>query len=361
MKKTKISFEGNRVDVDQGFIDGLEYMGTLTDLYCPNKNRHIPQNFRKPLYELFRLAKTRMKFSGRDRDMPERLSAIKGLESFADFVSDTDEKHTIAVVNYASRIATGDLKQIDPDASDSSFRASFSGLRGYQDYNRKMLLSAAICHDCAYPITTGTEFREKDIRELHQQNASQEFRKFAEEINKKFNSFGRRAYKSDEIYEFKAKLMKEMPFYEKDDVDGTSHIISLHDIPPFNPSDRYIELLLSHREADRLWMLDRAGFALDILRKLIKSHGREYNPLEMLAHNVARHIEEEKDYTEKDRKVIVFKSYLGLRGFYPTLYVTDIGFKIFQELIEKRWQEYEISKEEFFESLDKRLKEGEIK
>lgn len=358
MTKQKISVRGRKLEVDQAFLDGLEYMGTLTDLYCPNKNEHIPEGLRKPLYELFRLAKSRMKEAGRDRDLPERLRAIRGLENFADFVSDTDEKHTITVVDYASEIATGDMKEIDPDASDSSFKRYFSGLKGYKDYDKKMLLSAAICHDCAYPITTGTEFREKEIRVLHQQNAAQEFKKFAEAINEKFDFFGRRAYKSDIIYELRNE---SMPFYQQDEIDGTAHIISVHDSPPFSPSDKHIELLLSHREADRLWMLDRAGFALDILRKLIKSNGKEYSPLEMLAHNVARHIEESRAYSEKDKKVIGFKSYLGIRGFYPTLYATDRGFKIFEKSIEKRMDEYEVTKQEFFSCLDQRLQEGERK
>ncbi len=353
MKKTKISVGGNRIDVDQGFLDGLEYMGTLTDLYRPDINEHIPKDLQKPLYFLFDRAKARMKLAGRDRDLPERLKTIKGLEDFVDFVSDTDEKHTIAVVDYASKITTGELNKIDPDAPpDFSLRMPFSGLGGYLDYDRKKLLSAAICHDCAYPITAGTQFRDKEIRKLHQQEAAEEFKKLAEAINKRFDFLGRRVYRSDLI--FKNKLP---PFYSQDETDGTVYIISLHDSPPFSPLDKHIELLLSHREADRLWMLDRAGFALDILRKLIKSNEGEYCPLEMLAHNVARHIEEARAYSEENRKVIRFRYYEN----YPTLYATNKGFEIFKELIEKRMQEYNLSRDDFFKKLQKRLERGEGK
>lgn len=298
MTKIKIVIPQVTYDVDTALVDGLRYMGTLNELDLNSVNPQFHEQFRK----LFDYAKIRMEEGGRDRHLPDLVRQILVNEPDAPtWVSDTDARHTVASFGNLSEICNGE---------------------SYHPNDQKRLLTAMVVHDCAYPKTQDfAAFTSSDTRLVHMQEAEREFRDFAGWINRDYPGF-----------------------YSAEDIDEICSIVRQHDNPgvkkdrkvlqfSYNPPKR--ELVWAHREADRLWMLDKAGFALDLLRRLVESNPW-YDPAKYLDHVVSTHLKEAEKYQDADSCIV--------HNGKKSMYRTPTGFNIFTRLIRDRTAEYQIAK-----------------
>lgn len=274
---------------DRVFIGALGYLGSLHEL---NLNG-IEQRRIAPLSLLFEYAREMIKNGGREPDLPEKMAGFfKNIPAAASWVTVTDEKHTIASTNYMWEIARGE---------------------GFTSQQQNWVLSTVIVHDCAY--TPSKDF--KSQRLTHMRDGETAFRKFAPEINKLY------------------------PYYYSDiDVEVICSIIRQHDNPSVKVNDKTLrfsydppppKIQWALREADRLWMLDRGGFALDLVRKIVKDDP-SYNPGEYLKYVISRHVEESEIYKYNE---LCFEYQRN-----KTLYRTPTGFNIFQRLVRERVREY---------------------
>jgi len=282
----------------EAFVEGLKDLGNLHGLNISGPP-DIGDCCQEQFGLLFKYATRRMGLAGRDRDLPAAMLEVNGLPAeAADWVKDTDKKHTITSFDYLVEICCE------------------------EDYDMgamKRACSAMIVHDCAYPRTTSFEdFTSTQSRSRHMINGAEAFRNYALLINDNYPDS-----------------------YSRQEIEDISAIIEIHDNPgigiPFEPDNPQLKLLLSHREADRLWMVDNAGFALDLARRL----GEEdpwYDPAKYLAHVVSVHMKERSAYDDD----LGFLEYLGR----PTLYTTKAGFAIFKREVDARMREYEISENE---------------
>ncbi len=282
---------------DNTLIDALIFLGTLHELDLT----HVETNLQKPLLKLFEYAQARMQLGGRDRDLPGKIKEFFVNQPNApQWVTDTDLKHTVACFGYSEEITRKE---------------------GFTTQERKIVLSAIIVHDCAYPKTEDfATFTSPDTRLSHMRDGETEFRNFANEINTEFPDF-----------------------YSPDEIEIVCSIVRQHDNPSvkidgktlqfsYNPPPQ--KLMWAHREGDRLWMLDRGGFALDLIRRLLESNPW-YNPSKYLEHVISEHLKESGKYENNDGCI----SYQGEK----TLYRTASGFEIFQRLVRERAEEYNIN------------------
>lgn len=219
---------------DTALVRALMFLGTLREFDFT----HIEGSLRKPLMKLFEYAQVRMELGGRDRGLPEKIKGFFMNQPNAfEWVTDTDLKHTVASLGYLAEITKNE---------------------GFTPQEQKIVLSAMIVHDCAYPKTKDfIAFTSSDTRLSHMRDGEAEFRNFANKINGEFPGF-----------------------YTPDEIEIVCSIVIQHDNPSvildgktlqfsYNPPPQ--QLMWSHREADRLWMLDRGGFALDLIRRVLES------------------------------------------------------------------------------------------
>jgi len=273
-------------------IEGLKYLGNLTELNLSGVDKELqPQ-----LTRLFECTQERIILGGRDRHLPGLIKDFfLNQPSATEWVTDTDAKHTVASFDYLTEIANGETFNLG---------------------ERKIVLSAMIVHDCAYPEVE--DYR--GARVQHMVDGENEFRNFAQQINAEFPDF----YSNDEI-EIICSIVRQHdnPSVKK---DGQRLQFS-YDPPP-------AKLLWAHREADRLWMLDRGGFTLDLIRRALEDNPT-YDPSEYLKYVVSRHLTEAKNYQDNESCLL----YHGQKS----LYRTRTGFEIFQRLIMERAEEYGVN------------------
>lgn len=250
---------------------------------------------------LMEYARERMMLGGRDRLLPEFLDTTSLKEPDAkQWVTDTDFSHTIASLSYLAEICKGE--RISPK-------------------DCKVVLSAMIVHDCAYPVTKSfDDFVNEENRKLHMQNAEQHFRTWSQKIN----AMCRKSFGGE--------------FYSGNDIELICRIVRQHDNPGIGIDFDYAgirnhKLLWAHREADRLWMVHRAGFALDLVRRLLEENPW-YDPKRYMRDKViARHVCESAIYAHDLDKCL---PYSGQK----TLYRTHTGMMIFEREVKARAQEY---------------------
>lgn len=292
---TKLEIEAARSD--KALIGALSYLGTLSK---PDFS-DVEHGFQLPLMVLFGYSRERIKLGGRDRDLPEKIEGFfPNLPEASDWVSDTDLKHTVASFGFLNEITA---------------KENFT----YPE--RKIVLSAIIAHDCAYPKTKDlSAFRSADTRLSHMRDGEAEFRNFALKINSIFHGF-----------------------YTPGDTEIVCSIIRQHDNPSVKIDGKNLEfsynpppekLMWAHREADRLWMLDRGGFALDLARRILETDP-QYNPSDYLKHVISSHLKEAEKYPDQEKCIL----YKGEK----TLYRTKAGFEIFRRLLNERAKEYHIT------------------
>lgn len=297
MGKIELIIPEARFEVDENLIEGLRYMGTLNQLSLTD----VPEQFHAPLQKLFQYAKDRMKKGGRDRHLPTLLEKILVNEPEAStWVSDTDARHTIASFDYLTKICTGEK---------------------YSFEDMKRVLSSMIIHDCAYPETGNVAQFNSDARIFHMQEASRIFVDFANKINQEY-----------------------LGFYSDNDVNEICALVGQHDNPDVMREDRTFlnfkynppkeELLWAHREADRLWMPDKGGYALDLLRRLV-SPNPWYDNKKYIHHVIKIHTEEAERYVD-NKNCFIYRDK-------KTIYRTKTGFNLFKELINQRAKEYEVN------------------
>ena len=87
---------------DTALISALTYLGTLRELDLSD----IEQNLRAPLARLFGYTCERIALGGREPDLPRKVgSFFKDQPGAADWMADTDVKHTVASFIYLVEIA----------------------------------------------------------------------------------------------------------------------------------------------------------------------------------------------------------------------------------------------------------------
>lgn len=285
IKMTKMS-DLTSFSLKSGFPSPPETYFQRLKTLC-EKGLETRMGFEHPLDRLLEYAQDKMKEGGRDRDLPELIGKIFGKNEFPEapsWVENTDLSHTIAGLDYLTEICNKEK---------------------FSRQEQKIVLSAFIMHDCAYPRISGSEeFTNPRTREVHMREGAKAFREFAEKVAS--NSFS------------------------ENEVNQIEAIIGQHDNPSIGKDFDYSlvpnrRLLYAHREADRLWMLDSSGFTLDLLRKFVK--GKNCDSYKHLKHVVGRHIQEAELYSNKEE--------CQKLGNFPTLYRTATGFKIFGQLIGK--------------------------
>ena len=152
-------------------------------------------------------------------------------------------------------------------------------------------------------------------------------------------------------------------FYTPTDINLVEVIIENHDNPgiglPFSlETTKDIGTLYSlfiHRESDRLWMLDEAGFSLDLLRRVIENG--KFEPENYLGEVISKHIKEGIKYGNSlDRSGINLKRYVIGAESYPTLYVSNTGFGIFLRLINQACLDYGLDRNKVDENTKAYLK-----
>jgi hypothetical protein len=292
---SKLEVEAARSDT--ALIGALKYLGTLRELDFS----YVETDMQSPLNQLFEYAKTRMEVGGRDRDLPKKIDGFFPNQPHApEWVSDTDLKHTVASFDYLTGITNKER---------------------FTHQDKKIVLSALLVHDCAYPRTKDfAAFTNSDTRLSHMKDGEAEFRIFANKINDKYSNF-----------------------YSLGEIEIICSIVRQHDNPSikldgktlqFNYNPPSQRLMWAHREADRLWMLDRGGFALDLIRRLLESEP-SYNTTDYLQHVISGHMKEALKYENNDPCI----SFHGEKS----LYRTQAGFEIFQKLVGERTKEYNIN------------------
>jgi hypothetical protein len=143
---------------------------------------------------------------------------------------------------------------------------------------------------------------------------------------------------------FAVRVNRDFPcFYTLDDIEQVCSIVRQHDNPgvkkhgeplqfSYDPPAR--RLIWSHREADRLWMLDKAGFALDLLRRLLEPNPW-YDPPQYLNHVISSHLKEAETYHDNG-SCIDF-------GGRKSMYRSNAGFGIFRRLVGERAAEFGVA------------------
>jgi hypothetical protein len=282
--------------VSPAMIDGLEHMGSLTKLDF----KWVPTNFIAPLTRLFEMASRRTVFGGRDRCLPDLVEPVfTTCPNMRQWVSDTDIKHTVASFSYLAEIC-----------QKENFTAEES----------KVVLSALIVHDCAYPKTEDFKaFTNSNVRLLHMQEGEKEFINFASKINEEFPDF----YSEETIQTIRSVVRQH----------DNPNVIQNGSVLQFDYMLTAPKLIWAHREADRLWMLDHAGFALDLLRRLLEPNPW-HNPQLYFNGVVLSHIKEADCYYDNQE----CRLYQNNRTFYRT----NAGFQIFQRLIKACMKNYDL-------------------
>jgi hypothetical protein len=321
------------IRVDEVFINNLRYMhslkmpdfskvkpfpsddsGDFSEKACDfNKCLAYNSVFREALRRIFDYSADRMRAGGRDRELSPFLEKALPDESLAKWwVAETDVAHTVASFDYLVDICN---------------KESFS-------YNEQLtVLSSILVHDCAYPPTD--EHTKIDVRLEHMVEGVKAFEIIARSINAEFRRM-HTIYDFDVVEEFQERV----PF---PNITEENSIIGQHDNPSIGRLFSYESvkprMVWAHREADRLWMLDKAGFALDLLRLLKKS--KPYNPEKLLRHVIGRHVEEGESYPDNQNCRTIQDDIFDFEGK-KTLYRTDAGYQMFLELINERAREYNI-------------------
>ena len=295
------------VDVHNEFVEGLRSMELLRLLPLDD----IQEPLRYALYRLYVLACERIENGGRDLDLVPKIARMLPNEPDApNWVTYTDKMHTAASFGYLTEICKGE---------------------NFSPEEQKGVLSAIVVHDCAYPKVGSDEYRK--ARAIHMEMGTDAFYQFAGIVNGEFPST---FYNSKSIEEIIAIIEQHDNPSVKDE-DGKP--LQFHYDPPKK------ELLWAHREADRLWMLDRAGFALDLLRRLApdESDKVEYDPQSYLKHVVKRHVQEGMQaYSDNEDCIMLRENWFGFKG-QKTLYRTQKGFEVFMRLVEERAKEYNVN------------------
>jgi hypothetical protein len=305
--KVQIKIPEVKYEVDKAFLEGLRYMDDLKKRKASSvislNLEHICAHDLKMYDKLMEKAKNRMKLGGRDRALSIAIENMNiGDDKAKSWVEDTDLSHTIASLGYATKICR---------------------YEGFNPEHTKILLSSIIVHDCAYPETkTFADFTSRIVRKLHMENAKNEFRKWAQEIN---------------IYKNLNRNGHQEIFYSDYEIDQISKIVGQHDNPAIGLDFDYKgiddpKLLWAHREADRLWMLDKAGFALDLARRIVENNPW-YDPKRYMEHVIEKHQIESKKYKQLSGKCKFF-------GGKQALYRTETGMSLFIEEITERAREY---------------------
>lgn len=298
------------LEADTALTQGLRYMGTLQSLSA--SGAALDKSIEPQLNKLFEYAVVSMGMGGRDKHLPDGARRWAGFDAeIPSWLEDTDMKHTVASFGYLDEICKG---------------------KNHPMASAKILYSAMICHDCAYPKASSfSDFTSKDKRKAHMINGQAAFTVMAGLVNKEYPGF-----------------------YESRDIDTVNDIISKHDNPgieePFAQDDPNRELLMDHRAADRLWMLDKGGFALDLMRRIIENF--KYEPAPYLAHVVSRHIKEAEQYPHDPG----FLQYAVNGENHRTIYTTQPSFDIFRRLINDRMKEYDVTQERLDKDLVDALK-----
>ncbi len=291
----------NEHDVDLAFFKGL---GVLQDLKTDGEKiiRKQLRGVGGGLELLFDLSKERIVHggTGRDRHLPQKVGEIRDcceyevgnlLRGFC--VEDTDLAHTIACLSYAFPIC-------------ESLRLDES--------SEKVVLSSLIVHDCAYPeVKSYDEFVKKENRKKHMSNAAKEFNGWSRLVNEKFSGF-----------------------YSADEVEKVKKLVRCHDNPGFGEDYDYSvgeNLVFVHGESDRLWMVNYAGFALDLLREVVEK--QKYDPQARLDFVVSYH-KNEQNFYKKNRESL--KEFEGE----PTLYRTNRGIGFFRDSVKRLKGDYHL-------------------
>lgn len=296
-----------KLTIDQTVINSLRYMGTLTILDLSN----VPEPLHRPLNRLYELACKRIREGGRQMVDPDELARMLNEPGAADWVRYRDIKHTAEAFSYLVEICNGE---------------------NFSWYDQIIALSAIAVHDCGYPIANAQTFQ--GARENHMVIGEQKFREFAQIINEEF----------------------QRNVYDSNSIDQIAAIVKQHDNPSVKPKDggplpfKYDppdrKLLWAHREADRLCMLDRAGFAEDLFVKLVSDpkYDPEQGAKKYLKHVISRHVEESQVYhkfQDNENCILINENWFDFRGE-KTLYRTQTGFKTFLRLVKERAVEYGI-------------------
>ena len=273
------------------------YAGALKTLYLLAKERIVKGTLNH---------EGQLEQTGRDRHLPQRLEEI--LKSSSNLpacakscIENTDLAHTIASLGYLINICDHLKMQGKIDDKDV-----------------KIVVSAMIVHDCAYPITTSyKDFTSPENRKKHMENAVKEFEKYAQMVNQKHKDF-----------------------FSDEDIRKICKIVGQHDNPgldmDFDYADIKPEIIWAHREADRLWMLDRSGFALDLLREIVEKG--KYDPKARLAYVINDHNNEVEKYQKFKDKCRHARD-VNNRSFYRT----DQGYFIYTSLVNQIKNDYDIT------------------
>jgi hypothetical protein len=276
----------------------------------------------EPLCELYEYMRSRIvhgkdgEQTGRDRNLPGSIEQILNnspditnleLLQIPECFENTDLAHTAASVKYAWEIGQKELSREK---------------KHINEHRQKMLMAAIIVHDCAYPKTENfKDFTSAETRVKHMENAVIEFKYFAKKIDEDYNK------------------IHGKPYF-RNVMDEVCHIVEQHDKPSVPTHERFrdffamrvsSEIFWVHREADRLWMLDEAGFALDLARRLLEDNPW-YNPEKYLNHVVKQH--------QKESKVYIGRTSCRQFQGENTLYRTDAGFETFKRLVAERKADY---------------------
>ncbi len=304
LKKINITVGEDKWTIDEAVIEGLRHMESLYALPLTG----IQEPLHSALNRLYVLGCQKIEEGGRDLDLVPKIQEIFPNEDNAPkWVLYTDKMHIAASFGYLREICT--REKFDPK-------------------EQEIVLTAMAVHDCAYPQISSEKYRQ--ARKVHLEMVVGAFPKFVEIVN---STFPTPIYDDESFTEISAILGQHDFPNIKDDDDGKPYQFS------YDPPKR--ELLWAHREADRLWMLDKAGFALDLLRRLVQEKP-EYDPKQYLKHVIKRHIQEGTEAYEDNENCITLKeNWFGFKG-QKTLYRTQTGFKLFLKVVNERAVEYGI-------------------
>lgn len=311
----------NGFDVHDSLIDAVMYMGALKkasiDDMIAEANEaskgkvHHDKDYGQVMEELFHYACLRMDMGGRDRHIPGLVRQAVGDQAYKrnplgneiyNSLMDTDKTHTVASLGYLLEIIGNEFFSKD---------------------EQRVMIPVMLFHDAAYQRTKSfKDFTSKKNRSRHMADGAESFKSFATMMN-----YGR-------------------SFFTPDQIELGCAMIAQHDNPgiglEFNYGGIRKDMLWAQREADRLWMFDRAGFALDLTRRLVEGDPK-YDPSGYIGSIVKSHIKEGKNYKIQSRCCIEADVLKG-DGYSmeKTLYRTDAGFEIWKRELNERRRDYGI-------------------
>lgn len=264
--------------------------------------------------------------------LADRLRAL-GKKSIAD----TLEKIYPMALPYLINASGGNPVDHAPETAETIAEIALG--ENASDRDLKVCILAALLHD----VALDEKVRKADIEEEHDPVKKQELIERAIAIRTRHMLGGARI---SEVIINRFNAQNPELAVSADEIGSVKSIISVHDNPSVQeysgtddgrwliPNDNM--LAVYHREADRVWMLSYEGIELDLRRDEEKTGKRD--PKMRIEQSIRRHREEYMLYARALGQGIEDAGFKG-----KTLYRTDTGYRIFNQLIRQAEERYGIA------------------